>query len=484
MITKSLQYRGKISICKARNLHKKPKTKIMNRVFTNKSKMPKKSVSKTPKKTNKNNAKKEQPKHHFGKFIAISAIAIGGLIVLNMSLNERFGFAALIQGDVLIKKATVTTPSFIIDPQVAELKIGESITFSSYEKRGTSQVPYNSNWTVENAVKPLSLPQESKQFLDKYSDTITKIYVLGGTSIVDEAIISAIEGAADHHDDEAEYQKPVRMQNCENSPTCTIFTKDDSGSFIVTAQRADGKKAAGILNIKEQVKENPFNEVIPEWAQKVVLNMQERGIMKGYDDGRFGVSDPVTRSQLAVLLNNVMKEYFPPVSIDTANCNVFTDVPDNHFAFQAICYANSKGWFNNIQIKDGNFDPNKPLTRKEVATMIYNAAGSALFEYEINKANLNPKPTKEDIELIGKTYCSVFNDVGSASDATKTVIGTVASLKLMSGVNDTKNPGRLFQAEKEINRVETAVTLWNLMKRMDLYGKNEITDLSVFVEEQ
>lgn len=43
----------------------------------------------------------------------------------------------------------------------------------------------------------------------------------------------------------------------------------------------------------------------PEWAKDAVEKVQEAGIMKGYPDGSIGGERPVSRDELAELLNRV-----------------------------------------------------------------------------------------------------------------------------------------------------------------------------------
>lgn len=47
-----------------------------------------------------------------------------------------------------------------------------------------------------------------------------------------------------------------------------------------------------------------FRDVQPgSWYEEGVNTMNERGVMNGYSNGLFGVNDPVTRAQLATILN-------------------------------------------------------------------------------------------------------------------------------------------------------------------------------------
>ncbi|MBI5414976.1 S-layer homology domain-containing protein [Candidatus Peregrinibacteria bacterium] len=43
-----------------------------------------------------------------------------------------------------------------------------------------------------------------------------------------------------------------------------------------------------------------------DWFQESVLNLSEKGIIKGYNDGSFGPANPVSRAELAVMLDRMM----------------------------------------------------------------------------------------------------------------------------------------------------------------------------------
>lgn len=90
----------------------------------------------------------------------------------------------------------------------------------------------------------------------------------------------------------------------------------------------------------------------------------ENGIVTGYDDGRFGADDSVTRAQLATLLWRASGE--PAAAVQTA----FADqsaIPS--YAVNAVAWAQSNGI---VTGKSGNtFDPNGSATRAQTAAILY-----------------------------------------------------------------------------------------------------------------
>jgi len=52
----------------------------------------------------------------------------------------------------------------------------------------------------------------------------------------------------------------------------------------------------------------PVDDVTGHWAEKSIRRCMERGLLQGYPDGSFQPDKPVTRAELAVILNRLNKE--------------------------------------------------------------------------------------------------------------------------------------------------------------------------------
>lgn len=50
------------------------------------------------------------------------------------------------------------------------------------------------------------------------------------------------------------------------------------------------------------------NDITGHWAEKAIRRCMERGLMRGYPDGSFQPDKPVTRAELAVILDRLNKE--------------------------------------------------------------------------------------------------------------------------------------------------------------------------------
>lgn len=400
------------------------------------------------------------------------------VLVLGFSLNGNFGFANLF--------TTLSQEKYdemIIKPSSAEIKIGESVTFMSYTKTGTGQIPVNANWSIKtDDVEPLSLPEEPElselNNVDVF-DLFTQDELEALLKLLEEYFATP---PATHNDT---VNKGIALENCKNISSCKVISGIIAEEVTLIAERADGRQAETRVTVLEILKPSVFKETIPAWAEKVVAAMQERGIMKGYENGDFGVTDPVTRTQMIVLLNKIMKLYAGEQNIAAGtSCDVYRDVPSTHFAYDAVCFAHYAGWLKNLDTtSSGTLQPEQALKRREVAYLIVNTAAGQIFNNRMKV--LYAKTQHTDFAATASSYSrAVFSDVNQDKDSV--TLGIVGALRIMSGtrVDGSGYAPRLFKPEQEINRVETAVMLWNFMEIIELNSATEVWANDDFVDEE
>ncbi|HEY9697177.1 MAG TPA: S-layer homology domain-containing protein [Trichocoleus sp.] len=117
-----------------------------------------------------------------------------------------------------------------------------------------------------------------------------------------------------------------------------------------------------------------FSDIDNHWARACILAIAERRIMNGYPNGTFQPDGNLTRAEFAVLMPIVFPDARPvrdPIA--------FVDVPANHWAYSGIQQAYVNGWFSGYP--DGTFQPNQPISRPQVISVL----GTALhFEPPAN----------------------------------------------------------------------------------------------------
>ena len=57
----------------------------------------------------------------------------------------------------------------------------------------------------------------------------------------------------------------------------------------------------------------PFTDISGHWAEQAIVNLADRDIILGHDDGTFGPEQPVTRAQVATFLDRLNTEEMTPV---------------------------------------------------------------------------------------------------------------------------------------------------------------------------
>lgn len=179
----------------------------------------------------------------------------------------------------------------------------------------------------------------------------------------------------------------------------------------------------------------------------------------------------------------------------------YTDVFENHWAYEAIEYATNRGWFNGFS--DGSFKPDNPISRAEAVKVIvsylgrdtstskksifsdvktedwfypYVCAGEDLLPRGNQLSNLfRPAEyvTREDtvfalvrsmqlnklVEYISVDILNKFSDGAKVSDSIKTHMAIALQLGLISGYTDsTIRPGA------PLSRAEFAALLYRGLK--------------------
>lgn len=122
--------------------------------------------------------------------------------------------------------------------------------------------------------------------------------------------------------------------------------------------------------------------------------MYEHQIMTGMDGTHFGPEADVSRAQLAVILYRM--EGSPNVDYT----NAFRDVADEQYYTDAVMWASSKeaGIITGYTVGDkkGCFGPDDPITREQMAVMLYRYARYKGYDIE-NTLNMTDFADKAEI---------------------------------------------------------------------------------------
>lgn len=187
-----------------------------------------------------------------------------------------------------------------------------------------------------------------------------------------------------------------------------------------------------------------FNDIKNHWAETVIAEMAEKGIVKGLDDGRFAPDNSISRSEFLVLIHRMLDIeicYFAAPDIE----KIFTDVKNNDWFGCNIYDLVTVGIIDDKEV----LRPNEKITRQEAVHYLIRAYNYVKF----NDVNYKDGSTKTHNP--GYRYVKDLNEV---KDEYRQEVMQGYILKLVEGrTND------FFQPNGLLTRAEALV----LMKRLD-----------------
>ncbi|PIR49835.1 hypothetical protein COU79_02710 [Candidatus Peregrinibacteria bacterium CG10_big_fil_rev_8_21_14_0_10_54_7] len=239
---------------------------------------------------------------------------------------------------------------------------------------------------------------------------------------------------------------PVTLGGCRKSKQCTVTAGEEPGTAEIEAE-AEGYRAVATVEITATLT-NPFTDALPEWALPAIVRLHRAGIIKGYDDGRFGPGDPVTRGQVVTLLYRMLRSA-NLIMAGTTGCNVYGDVQPGEYMEEAVCAFAANGW----GFDASYFLPNDPALRGVVAKLV-----SMVAEPLIKKSTINMEELADGAQ--------VFDDV-APGDSFFADVAVVNALGVMTGY-----PTGDFGVQDPINRAAVAVVMDRLLQQFSGAGLN------------
>ena len=165
------------------------------------------------------------------------------------------------------------------------------------------------------------------------------------------------------------------------------------------------------------------SDIAGHWAESVITQWQNKGLIQGYEDGTFKPGNTITRAEFVTLMNNA-KGFWSEGSIN------FSDVKNGSWFYSAVARAVAAGYVKGYS--DGSFKPGNTITRAEAAVMIATAA-----RLRANEAGAYR-----------------FTDVGSIPAWARGSVGAVVAAGYMTGYPDGS-----FYANASISRAEAVSSL-------------------------
>ena len=184
-----------------------------------------------------------------------------------------------------------------------------------------------------------------------------------------------------------------------------------------------------VVTPQEEVKEKTSFKDIKnvEWAKEAISYLYSKNIVSGRNNDTFAPGDQVTRAELIKML-------VLGFDLEGSKAVSFGDVSNNSWYAQYVSIAAANGLINGDE--NGNFNPNKPVSRQDAAVMMYR-----LVEKTAPKAQ--------------KAY---FADYGEISSYAKKAVDYMCATGIINGVGDDK-----FAPHNNLTRAQSAKMVYGLL---------------------
>lgn len=156
----------------------------------------------------------------------------------------------------------------------------------------------------------------------------------------------------------------VAMLVHEDGSTEVIRTSVASSDGQSITVPLDGSATVVIMDNSVPLSDVPATS----WAANAVAFVTSHELMKGTGNGAFEPAALMTRGMLATVLHNLANNAAASGSVS------FSDVADDAWYAEAVAWAATEQVITGYP--DGRFGPNDPITREQLAVMLYRYAGS------------------------------------------------------------------------------------------------------------
>ena len=177
---------------------------------------------------------------------------------------------------------------------------------------------------------------------------------------------------------------------------------------------------------------NNFTDTSGHWAKTAIDYVVSKGYFAGLSKTEFGPNKAITRGQFVSVLGRMLN-----VNVNDYKDQNFKDVKSGMYYSPYIAWANKVGIVSGVG--QGNFAPDKELTREEMAVMMTKFL-------KLSGKNLNAK---------GKT--NAFKDDAKIQGWAKDSVKEMARLGLVSGMGDGS-----FAPKSQFTRAQVAQVLYNI----------------------
>ncbi len=218
-----------------------------------------------------------------------------------------------------------------------------------------------------------------------------------------------------------------------------VLVKPDGTKEVIRKSVAsDGTLSVpleGSAKIELRDNSRKFDDV-PEmnWAHNAISFASGHELFNGVNAALFAPDNTMTRGMLATVLHNLESN---PKAASTSS---FADIGDTWYT-EAVLWASEKGYVNGYP--NGSFRADKPITREQMATILYRYA----------------RDTEHDVSIEEGTNIQKFNDASDINSYALPAIQWACSKGIVNG-----KPGGLIDPQGNATRAEVASIMMRFMQ--------------------
>ena len=311
-----------------------------------------------------------------------------------------------------------------------------------------SSIPYdkeNDAWAVQTAATAgcVYVVNENGKYISWSSKGNFAAYTFDATKEADYALELYVKTADAPHVHTWDEGKVTKAATCTEAGvktyTCTVC-KETKTEAVAALGHVDADKDNRCDRCGEKLGEDPtpaedvctpFTDIDQSaWYHDGVHYMIENGMMNGEAPDTFAPHDTVTRAMLVTILYRNAGS--PSVEGMT---NPFTDVKAGKYYTDAVIWAFDKKITNGTS--ETTFEPDAPVTREQIATLLYRRAGEPKVEQDL----------------------SAFSDADRITSYARAAMQWAVSEKIISGDGDR------LKAQDSATRAELATMLMRLLTK-------------------
>ena len=225
--------------------------------------------------------------------------------------------------------------------------------------------------------------------------------------------------------------KPEPKPSYPNYPIYPWYNNSTKVTTSKTNKNTEIKKQ----EVKEEsLNQGRFTDTNGHWAKEAIDYVVEKGYFAGVSATEFAPNRAITRGQLVTVLGRILN-----IDKTSFKSNNFKDVKSDAYYAPYIAWAESVGIAKGRG--NGNFDPDKEITREEMAVMMVKFL-------KISGKNINAKVNEAS-----------FKDEKNIESWAKDAVVEMAKLGLVNGMADGS-----FSPKTEFTRAQVAQILYNIDK--------------------